>query len=491
MKHDYLTATDFYQFLQCPHWPYYERFATEDERKLKRPVTSAERRRMEDGVAHEHDVINRLFVGQPIREVAADEDAKTAFQKTLKLMKEGAPLIYQGTLIDGDWAGRPDLLERHEGESLLGEWFYVPVDVKSCHYLEKYHKLQLTFYATLLERIQGRFPAEPAIINRDGERIPFLAGEFIVEFDGFVTELERIRAGEKPDPVLRKSCFDTGTWGVVCQRFAEQTNDVALLFNVDVSKLRSLRSLGIRTVEDAAEMDPEEHDGRAKGLRFHGLEVMKRQAQSLRTQEVIIREPFAIPEVPLEIHFDIESDPPNDRDYLYGFLIRSGGVDEYRAFVAKTLDGEQKMWSDFLEWLETLPTEYVVYHFAPYELTRLAILERRYGGSPWLDLFRSKMVDLKELVTHSVTFPLYFYGLKYIAKFLGFSWRGDVASGGQSIDVFETYLETRNEKLLDSLLTYNEDDVRATAFLKDWLRLYAKDMVSFGAPYPWKKKPTV
>jgi predicted RecB family nuclease len=490
MKRDFLTATDFYQFLQCPHWPYYERFATPEERALKRPVTSAETRRFENGVAHEHDVINRLFVGQVIREVAADEDLESAFQKTLKLMEEGVPLIYQGTLVDGDWAGRPDLLERHEGESRFGNWFYVPVDVKSSHALEKYHKLQLTFYATLLERVQKRFPAEPAIINRDGERIPFLAGEFVSEFECFVLELERIRAGEKPDPVLRKSCFDTGTWGVLCERFAKETNDIALLFNVDVGKLKSLRSLGIRTVDDAAEMDPEKLDGQAKGLRQHGLEVMKRQAQSLRTQEVIIREPFQIPNTPLEIHFDIESDPPNDRDYLYGFLIRSEGVDSYRAFVAKNLEDEEKMWKSFLEWLETLPADYVVYHFAPYELTRLGILEKRYGGSTWLDLFRSHMVDLKELVTHSVTFPLYFYGLKYIAKFLGFSWRGDVTSGGQSIDVFESYLETRNEALLDSLLMYNEDDVRATAFLKDWLEQYAKNIVSFGAPYPWKKKPT-
>jgi hypothetical protein len=61
MKRDFLTATDFYQFLQCPHWPYYERFATPEERALKRPVTSAETRRFENGVAHEHDVINRLY----------------------------------------------------------------------------------------------------------------------------------------------------------------------------------------------------------------------------------------------------------------------------------------------------------------------------------------------------------------------------------------------------------------------------------------------
>jgi uncharacterized protein len=488
MKKDFLTASDFYRFLQCPHWPYYDRFATPEERKLERQISSFEERRFENGVAHEQEVVAKLFEGRPIVEVETTKDPNIAFQETLKLMQEGVPLIYQGTLLHEDWAGRPDLLERQEGESQFGNWFYAPVDVKSAHHLEKYHKLQLTFYATLLERIQARFPAEPAIINRDGERIPFNAGEFILEFEGFVTELNRIRAGEKPDPVLRKTCYETGTWGVLCERYAKETNDIALLFNVNIEKLKSLRGLGIRTVDDAAEMDPTAFDGQAKGLRLHGLEVMKRQAQSLRTKEVIIREAVQLHEAPLEIHFDIESDPPNDRDYLYGILIRKPEGDDYKAFVASTLEDEEGMWRTFLRWMETLPTDYVVYHFAPYELTRLAILEGRYGGSPWLDHFRARMVDLKEIVTHSITFPLYFYGLKYIAKFLGFSWRGDVANGGQSIDVFERFLETRDLLLLDSLLVYNEDDVRATAYLKDWLVGYAKEITSYGAPYPWSKK---
>lgn len=485
MSEKRLTASDFYRFVQCPHWPYYERFATPEERKLKREPTQGEIDRWENGIKHEKDVVKDL--GKPVEEVPVTYDAEKDFQATLALMRKGAPLIYQGTLTDGDWTGRPDLLERREGESRLGPWYYVPVDVKSTHVLEKYQKLQLTFYATLLERIQGRFPAEPAILNRDGERLPFAAHEFIAEFETFVVELERIRAGEKPDPVLRKSCYDTGPWGAVCERFARETNDIALLYNVDVNKLRALRALGIRTVSDAARMDPESLDGLAKGLRLHSLDVIKRQAQALEDGLVMVREPVSLPTEGLEIHFDIESDPPNDTDYLYGFLLRGPGGDEYKAFVAEALEDERKMWTSFLDWLKELPDAYAVYHFSAYEKSRLAVLERRYGGSEWLDLFRTRMIDLKEITTHSVTFPLYFYGLKYIAKFLGFSWRGDVKGGSQSVDVFEAFLETKDRALLDSILLYNEDDVRATAHLKDWLVAYAKEVTSYEPPYPWTR----
>ncbi len=485
---DYLTATDIYRFFQCPHWPYYERFATPEEQKRRRAFTSAEMQRMEHGVAHEKEVIARLMVGKTVAESTRTGDVLQDAETTKALMAEGAALIYQGTLTHGEWTGRPDVLERREGKSVFGPWMYVPVDIKSNHVLEKYQKMQLMFYATLLEKIQGTLPAELAIINVDGERTIFLAEELIAEFRVCIEALERVRAGERPDPVLRKSCYDVGPWGAVCEHLARSTNDVALLFNVDVPKLRALRSLGLRTIDDVAEMDPQAFDGVAKGLRLHGLEVMKRQAQSLRSGKVMVREAITLPAYPLEIHFDIESDPPNDTDYLYGILIRhlDTGVEEYCPHVAKTLADEEQMWRGFLAWIETLPPQYVVYHFSPYEMNRLELLERRYGGSPWLDLFRQNMIDLKELVSHAITFPLYFYGLKYIAPFLGFAWSGDVTGGSQSVDVFESYIKTGNEALLQSLLQYNEDDVRATAFLTDWLKTYAREITTYDAPYPWR-----
>jgi uncharacterized protein len=484
---DYLTASDFYKLFQCPHWPYFDRFATEEERKtLRREVTEGEKNMWEAGLFHEKEVVSRLY-GADLVEIPTTGDAEADCAATLDRMKAGVPFIYQGTLTDGDWTGRPDILERRDGESALGAWHYVPVDVKSSHHLEKYQKLQLTFYAVLLERIQRRFPAEPAILNADGERLPFPAGEMTKEFEETVADLERIRAGEKPDPVLRKTCFDTGPWGKACERLAVSTDDIAQLYNVNISKLRALRGLGIRTVADAAGMDPVTLAGTARGLTLHGLDVMKLQARSLKDRTVFIREPVALPAPPLEIHFDIESDPPNDTDYLYGILTRSDGRDTYVPFVTESLEGEREMWTRFLTWIGTLPAEYVVYHYASYEMSRLAVLEARYGGSAFLDLFRERMVDLKEIVASSVVFPLYFYGLKYVAPFLGFAWKGDVKGGAQSVDVFERYLETKDRALLDSIIRYNEDDVRATAYLKDWLVKYAIAPTTYEKPFPWGK----
>jgi len=487
MKRAYVTATDIYKYFQCPHWPYYDRFATEEEKTFRREQTDGEKARQEDGIAHEDRIVQKLLKDQTVITAPVTRDAIKDCEETMKLMRQGVPWIYQGTLTHGNRTGRPDLLERREGESLFGDWHYVPVDVKTSTRLQKYQKMQLAFYAGLLEDLQGRAPNEASIINIEGQCLPFSPADVREESRGLMADLEAVVSGTKPDLVLRKSCFDVGTWGELCEHYAKESNDIALLYKVDVQKLKALRSLGVRTVDEAARIDPFQIAGSAKGLTHHALDVITRQAQSLRDESVIIRKDVELPGRGLEIHFDIESDPPNDVDYLYGFLVRGEDGDRYQAFVAKTLEEEDGMWRKFLAWLETLPLEYVVYHFSPYERTRLEVMKNRYGGSHWLDLFISHMVDLKDYASSHVTFPLYFYGLKYVAKFLGFRWRGDlVKSGGESVDQFERYLETQDQNILDEIIRYNEDDVRATAFLKDWFTAYATAEKIYERPYPWE-----
>lgn len=475
---DRLTATDFYRFLQCPHWPYWERFG---DKKDRRPLTADEEKRLNDGLIHEREIVADQF-GEA--EMVPRSNEANEVETTLELMRQGAPVIYQGSLQEGDWFGRPDLLERQPGKSNFGDWYYVPLDVKRSHEIKKEHKAQLMFYAIMLERIQGVFPSHPAILNADGERIGFDAAAFESDFRELLHELERIREGVRPDPVYRKTCEDTSPWGTACRRLAEETRDIALLYNVDVRKLRSLRSLGITTVDQAAEMDIDALEGQAPSLTRRALEAAKRQATSLIHDTVMIREPFVDPTEGLEIHFDIESHPPTDVDYLYGIWIPGQG---YQSFLAERPEDEKNMWFDFLAWLETLPQTYTVWHYARYESSRLEILAKRYATEDHAGLvrFKQSLRDLKEYTSDTAVFPLYFYSLKKIGNFLGFAWEGDVKGGGESVTAYETWLATKNRATLDAIIQYNQEDVRATAFLLDWLRKFARKEEAFAPPYPW------
>lgn len=476
-----LTATDFYRYLQCPHWPYWERFGDPAER---RALTPEEEQRLADGLDHEQRVVGHVYGAFS---QVAQETPQEGVKATLALMREGVPVIYQGWLQQGDWLGRPDILERHEGESAFGDWYYVPVDVKRAHELKKEHIFQLLFYSVLLDKAQHRFPPHPAILNADSERLSFEPEEYVAEFREVAAKLERIIAGECPEPVYRKTCEDTSPWGKACFRLAKEHDDIALLFNVEMGKLQFLREHGVRTIFDAAEMDLAQLEGLEPGMTLRALQSVQRQARSLVDQSVIIKKSWQHQTVGWEIHFDIESHPMTDTDYLYGFWIRQGEESFSKTFLAERPEEEVSLWRAFMEWLPTLPADYTVYHYASYEASRLRILAKRYGDldNPWLERFCARMVDLKEAAREYAVFPLYFYSLKNICTFLGFRWTSEVKSGGASITAYERWLATGDRRILEDLICYNRDDERATAHLLAWLHVYARQEVVYLKPYPW------
>jgi predicted RecB family nuclease len=87
---------------------------------------------------------------------------------TLELMRAGVERIYQGVFLQAGESGIPDLLERVDGHSKLGKYFYRPVDIKAGSGYENADKgtlrddygMQLYHYALLLESVQGTFPPD-------------------------------------------------------------------------------------------------------------------------------------------------------------------------------------------------------------------------------------------------------------------------------------------------------------------------------------------
>jgi len=63
---------------------------------------------------------------------------------------------------------------------------------------------------------------------------------------------------------------------------------------------------------------------------------------------------------------------------------------------------------------------------------------------------------------------------------------GDVQGGGESVVAYEKWLKTKRRSVLESIVQYNQEDVRATAFLLDWLKMYAKEGAVYRPTYPWE-----
>jgi predicted RecB family nuclease len=87
-------------------------------------------------------------------------------------------------------------------------------------------------------------------------------------------------------------------------------------------------------------------------------------------------------------------------------------------------------------------------------------------------------VDLL-LIAKDVAFPVTGYSVKALAPLAGFAWRVDDAGGGNSIVYYQKATSLVNslderEKAISWLRMYNEDDVRATLALREYLRKLAQ-----------------
>lgn len=479
-----LTPSHFFQYVTHPQWIWFDRFGNTEK---KEEISEFTLKLMENGVLHEKSYISE-FDFTEVELEKSDEAAET----TLRLMQQGVPLIYQGCIqIECNGAiyrGRPDLLEKREGFSTFGNWHYVPIEIKSSSDIKILHKHQLTFYALILEKIQGLLPSEMAIINRHRTKIPFtLNSKHQLTTIKLIEEIIGVMRGHKPTSTITSKSKNS-PWFKKALGEAQASRDISLIYRLDSRSLSSLRKMGIKTLEDMVAADIAELP-KVSYASPETLQKAQLQAQSLIDNKVLrIGDLDHLPETPLKLYFDIEGNPLLDVDYLFGIWVSGDPTHQYAPrenvrfykdedryflyFLANRPEDEKAMWDAFVNWVKLLPEEYTVFHYANYEKTHLEKLSELYGDSPHLHRFQDNLVDLQQVIEKSIIFPLHFYSIKDIAKspFLNFKWRHQKAGGGQSVFWFDQWLATNEKSIMDDIINYNEDDVRATEALFLWLK---------------------
>jgi predicted RecB family nuclease len=191
-----------------------------------------------------------------------------------------------------------------------------------------------------------------------------------------------------------------------------------------------------------------------------------------------------------DIELDVDMENVADGTYLWGVLVTERHPDGpptvgYRPFVSwnpSASDGELDAFARFWDWLtetrsaagasgRTLRAYCYSKAAENGQMTRIAgrlgredEVEAFIASDQWVDLYE---VFGSQLVTGTRM------GLKVVATVAGFRWRGDDAGGGQAMVRFaEAASDVDDATRADArrwLLEYNEDDVRATAALREWL----------------------
>jgi len=417
----------------------------------------------ERGIQHEKNVRASLFPDALQIPMLSFE---TGFRQVLDACFKGvktltsAPIFY----LPEDIYGITDVIERrNDHSSVFGNHYYVVKEIKSAKRIKNEYVMQTAFYTYVLGKIQGYTPPKFYLINRVQEEFEYDYEQYHEAVLQAIKEIRELYDGKKVSPTA-KAC--RWPWESFCNRTAIEQDDVSIVPNVGPVLKKKLNAAGIMTVRQLA-AQPFELD-----IPDASLKKIRLGAQAFVDKKPIVLSKPKLPKSDVELFMDFEGTDELETeeglvktDYLIGLLVKEKDRVHFRHFVAEALTDEGRMLHDFLAYMKKFP-DAPIYHYGPYERTHLNELGAKYKVD--VSAIISRMIDVLSLVKKNVIFPTMTMSLKEVSKFLGFKYRG-MADAQESIVLYLQFLETKEREILQRILDYNEDDVRATMVVKDYL----------------------
>lgn len=292
----------------------------------------------------------------------------------------------------------------------------------------------------------------------------------------------------RPSRILEcRSC----PWWSLCERELLDARDVSLVVRGDDAF--ELRRAGITTVDELAGLDPD--GAQPAALNGNDPAHLIALAQAWLGGHSVVRKVDALRVQRADVEVDIDMESYSDRGaYLWGALLDGADIglrQGYHAFSTwdpLPTEDEARSFAEFWAWFSDVRARAARHRlsFRAYcynaraENRWLLSSAERFAGLPgvpeiaevksfveseqWVDLFRT--VSDSFLCVRGK-------GLKVVAPLAGFSWRDPDASGEASMQWYREAVgmtgEAPDPAQRDRLMRYNEDDVRATAALREWM----------------------
>jgi uncharacterized protein len=499
-----LSPSDLSAHLACPHLTQLSLAAARGE--LKRPVFDDPHAELirRKGDEHETAYLARLVAeSRTVVSIPTYDDpgfdADEARRLTEEAIRDGAAdVIYQPYLTDGTWRGFADFLERQADGS------YEPVDTKLARTAKPAHVLQLCFYAEQVERIQGR-PVEHVHVQLgSGLRETYRTAEFMAYYRR--TRERFLAALETPQETYPWPCDHCGICDFrrLCRaRLVEDDNPV-LVAGLGRSQAEKLIAAGVGTLEAVGSLTA---GALVDGFRAETFERLRHQAElqlhhrltKTHRVDLLLQEDgrgFHLLPEPSEgdVWLDLEGhpffEPARGLEYLFGYCYRddASGI-RYEAIWAKGRAEEKAAFERFVDWLVERRRRHPglhVYHYAAYERTALRRLmgEHATREDEIDDFLRGDvLVDLYRITLQALRASVDSYSIKVVEQLYGFERTAEVTGGDESAVLFDQWLESRDDTILEQVQLYNEEDCRSTVALHEWL------LGQRPAGMPWRAPP--
>jgi uncharacterized protein len=151
------SPTDLVNFSLSDFITWMDRYACEQPGEIQPDPPNEEQKIIQEkGIEHERAFLDALAASG--KRVCDLSEFRGLPEPPLDAMRRGEEIIYQGYLMDGEFAGYPDFLVRVASPSVFGPWSYEPWDTKLARHPKPYFLIQLCCYAEMLEAAQGVRP---------------------------------------------------------------------------------------------------------------------------------------------------------------------------------------------------------------------------------------------------------------------------------------------------------------------------------------------
>lgn len=466
------------------------------------PFGSFARLLFDKGLEHEAAVLTG-YEARGLRILVVEDKPKgqafsTWAARVVPALGSDVDLLFQMPFVHDGVRGVADFLERHvDPES--GEVRWEPVDAKLARsHAKPGHVLQLCFYAEALAALTGSAP----------ERLQVSLGSGLTEAVGFEDvrpywdrlrlQLREVMAGEPDTAGTRpEPCDHCGfcEFESTCDATWRDADSLGYVAGIRKSEIVALDAVGVETLAAlATRAEPveglrAERLGRLR-LQSH-LQVQARQQRPDEKPPFLVIQPGDDPvwghgfeqlpaPHPADVFLDFEGHPfwRPDRGLFFLFGYVTG--DDYGGW---TYDG---LWADdeagertqvqalvrFLTERRAAHPGMHVYHYNHTERSSLEALtaEHAVAESALAELVDSGVfVDLYVVARNAVQVGVEGYGLKHLERLTDYQRSHEIDKGAGAVVAFDQYQKDGDQAHLDAIAAYNEDDVRATRALRDWL----------------------
>lgn len=506
-----LTPSKITAWLDCAHFLTLQHEVEAGARTVDRsPFGEMAQMLLDKGLEHERAVLDRyraegLSVFEvPERDTANNESFQHWVDRVGDVLADGHDVVFQMPFVHDGIRGIADFLRRVD-DLEAGTFTYEPVDAKLARNEAKPgHVLQLCFYAEAIEAATGVLPERMHIELGSGRPETIRTADVLAYWRRLRGQLAKLLTDDAPADTFGEPCDHCQfcEFELVCEDDWRAADSLVHVAGVRTADRLTLTADGVTTIaaladldRDIADLDPARRNTFVRQAR---LQVQARNTPDDKPPFELL-DPPSIPAAPAapaapdpigfaalpapddgDVFLDFEGHPFWRADaelfFLLGLIERSpAGEWEFTTFWAHDKADEAAATKGLIDHLAARRARFPDMHVYHYNHTERSSLERLVKDHSVAELALEQLissgafVDLLPIVRGAMQVGVEGYGLKHIERLTDYQRGHDIDKGSGAVVEYERWMAASDQAMLDRIAAYNEDDVRATRALRDWL----------------------